>query len=324
VIADQKILVTGVSGTVARPLALHLAGDNEVWGAARFADADARAREAFSDQTAPGRRGLSTRQELEAAGVRTVAVDLGSGDLGDLPDDFTLVLHLAWMRAGLAHLDAALRTNVEGAGLVLHHCRKARAALVMSGMGVYSPHDDPWHPYTESDPVGRASTAFAPTSPACKLGLEAVARFCGRAYGLPVTITRLNTFMGPPVSFPGMHIAAVLAGDEIVVPFDPSPHNPIHVDDMRWQLEPLLDAAGTAACITNWCGDDVTTAQEWARDAAAWSGRPARVRTQPVPGHPAGCLADPTRRASLTGPCRTRFADAFRTLYDVMAEAPPR
>jgi UDP-glucuronate 4-epimerase len=322
VIADEKILVTGVSGTVARPLALYLAGDNEVWGAARFAGTGARAREAFSDQTAPERRDLSTREELDAAGIRTVAVDLGAGDLGDLPDDFTLVLHLAWMRAGLTHLDAALRTNVEGAGLVLHHCRTARAALVMSGMGVYSPHDDPWHPYTETDPVGRAATAFAPTSPACKLGLEAVARFCARAFDLPVTITRLNTFMGPPVSFPGMHIAAVLAGDEIVMPFDPSPHNPIHVCDMRWQLEPLLDAAGTTACVVNWCGDDVTTAQEWARDAAAWSGRTERVRTQPVPGSPAGCVADPARRASLTGPCRTRFVDAFRTLYDAMAEVP--
>jgi len=319
VIADEKILVTGVSGTVARPLACHLAANNEVWGAARFAEATDRAREAFNDQTAPAQRRLSTREQLEAAGVRTVAVDLGSGDVGDLPDDFTIVLHLAWMRAGLAHLDAALRTNVEGAGMVLHHCRRAKAALVMSGMGIYSPHDDPWHAYTESDPVGRAATAFAPTSPACKLGLEAVARFCGRAFGLPVTIARLNTFMGPPGSFPGMHIAAVLGGEEIVVPHDPSPHNPIHVDDMQWQLEPLLDAASTTACTTNWCGDDVTTAQDWAHAAAAWFGSEARLRVQPVPGSPAGNVADAERRASLTGPCRTRFADAFRALYDEMA-----
>jgi nucleoside-diphosphate-sugar epimerase len=322
-VTDEKILVTGVSGTVARPLACSLAGDNEVWGAARFVDAAARAGEAFSAQTAPERRGLSTREALEEAGLHTVAVDLGSGDLSDLPDDFTIVLHLAWMRGDLGQLDAALRANVEGAGMVLHHCRKAKAALVMSGMGVYSPHDDPWHPYSEGDPVGRAATAFAPTSPACKLGLEAVARFCARAYDLPVTITRLNTFMGPPQSFPGMHIAAVLAGDEVVVPNDPSPHNPIHVDDMRWQLEPLLDAASTTACVTNWCGDEVSTAQEWACDAAAWSGREVRLRTQHVPCSPAGNIADPTRRASITGPCRTRFADAFRTLYDAMAAPEP-
>jgi len=320
VIADEKILVTGVSGTVARPLACHLAANNEVWGAARFASTNERAGEAFSDQTAPDRRRLSTREELEGAGVRTIVVDLASGDLGHLPDDFTVVLHLAWMRADLTHLDAALRTNVEGAGVVLHHCRKAKAALVMSGMGVYSPNDDPWHAYTESDPLGRAATAFAPTSPACKLGLESVARFCARAFDLPVTIARLNTFMGSPESFPGMHIAAALAGDELVAPNDPSPHNPIHLDDMRWQLEPLLDAASPTACITNWCGDDVTTAQEWVRDAAAWSRSEGRLRVEPVPCSPAGNIADPARRASITGPCRTSFAAAFRALYDEMAE----
>jgi UDP-glucuronate 4-epimerase len=300
VISGQKILVTGVSGTVARPLACHLASDNEVWGAARFAD------------------GRSTRETLEASGVRTVAVDVASGDLADLADDFTLVLHLAWMRADLASLDAALRTNVEGAGLLLQHCRNAKAALVMSGMGVYAPSDDPWHAYSETDPVGRAATAYAPTSPACKLGLESVTRFCARAFDLPVTIARLNTFMGSPQSFPGMHIAGVLAGDELVAPHDPNPHNPIHVDDMRWQLEPLLDAASTTACIVNWCGDDVTTAQDWVRDAAAWSGREARLRVQPVPCSPAGALADPSRRASITGPCRTSFADTFRALYEQM------
>jgi nucleoside-diphosphate-sugar epimerase len=322
VITGEKILVTGVSGTVARPIARHLAADNEVWGLARFAADSERGREAFSADTAPEHRHLSTRAELEAAGVRTIAVDLGGGDLGGVPDDFTVVVHLAWMRAGLEHLDAALRTNVDGAGAVLHHCRKARAALVVSGMGVYSPHSDPWHEYTETDPVGRAATPFAPTSPACKLGLEAVARFCARAFGLPVTIARLNTYMGPPESFPGMHIAAVLAGREVVVPNDPSPHNPIHADDMLWQLEPLLDAASPSVCLTNWCGDDVTTAQEWARDAAVWSGRDARVRVEPVPCSPAGNLADPARRAAITGPCRTRFGDAFRRLYDAMADGP--
>ena len=137
-----------------------------MWGIARFAD--------------PTRR-----QALEDAGITTRAVDLGEGDLADVPDDFTYVLHLAWTRADLSQLEASLRTNVEGAGLVLQHCRRAKAALVMSGMGVYSPSPDPWHLYTETDPVGRAATAYAPTSPASKLGLEAVARFCARAFDLP-------------------------------------------------------------------------------------------------------------------------------------------
>jgi nucleoside-diphosphate-sugar epimerase len=299
VIADEKILVTGVTGMVASPLARHLARDNEVWGVARFTDP-------------------ALRADLEQSGIRTHGVDLAEGDLAGFPEDFTYVLHLAWTRAGIDQLENAIRSNVEGAGLVLHHCRRAKAALVMSGMGVYSPSGDPWHAYTESDPVGRAATAYAPTSPASKLGLEAVARFCGRAFDLPVTITRLNTWMGGPGSFPGMHISAVLDGRPMVAPFDPNPHNPIHTDDMLWQLEPLLDAASTRAFITNWCGDDVTTAQDWMRWAGEWSGRDAHLAVRQVPCSPAGTLADATRRRSVTGPCRTSFPQAFRDLYDSM------
>jgi UDP-glucuronate 4-epimerase len=301
VISGEKILVTGASGNVARPLALHLAADNEVWGIARFAD--------------PVRR-----QELDDAGIRTLAVDLGAGDLSDVPDDFTYVLHLAWMRADLSELETSLRTNVEGAGLVLQHCRRAKAALVMSGMGIYSPSPDPWHPYTETDPIGRGATAYAPTSPASKLGLEAVARFCARAFDLPVTITRLNTFMGVAESFPGMHIGAVLAGRPIVAPHDPNPHSPIHTDDMLWQLEALLDAAGTTACVTNWCGDEVTTAQEWVAWASEWSGKPGTLEVHEVPCAPAGSSADPTRRRSITGPCRTNFRESYRALFDAMTD----
>jgi len=302
VISGEKILVTGVSGSVAGPLARYLAPDNDVWGIARFADA-------------------APRRALEDAGITTRVVDLGEGDLSDVPDDFTYVLHLAWTRADLSQLEASLRTNVEGAGLVLQHCRRAKAALVMSGMGVYSPSPDPWHLYTETDPVGRAATAYAATSPASKLGLEAVARFCARAFDLPITITRLNTFMGVPASFPGMHIGAVLADKPIIAPFDPNPHSPIHVDDMAWQLEALLDAASTTACITNWCGDEVTTVQEWVQWASEWSGVPGTLEVREVPCSPTGASADPTRRQSITGPCRTNFQESYRALYESMTDA---
>jgi nucleoside-diphosphate-sugar epimerase len=307
VISGERILVTGASGTIGAALATYLAAENDVWGIARFA----------------GSPGSSSRMELEAAGVTTRAVDLASGDFGDLPDDFTYVVHLAWMRADLEHLDDALRANVEGAGFVLQHCRKARAALVMSGMGVYSANDDPWWPYSERDPVGRGATAYAATSPACKLGLESVARFCARAFDLPVVITRLNTLTGLAASFPAMYIDGVANGRTLVAPSDPTPHSPIHIEDMKWMLEPLLDAANTPALVTNWCGDDATTVQDWVRDAASWLGRDASVEIHPVPGSPPGAMADPTRRRSLTGPCRTRFPDTFRALFtDITGQEP--
>ncbi|MDO8363104.1 MAG: NAD(P)-dependent oxidoreductase [Actinomycetota bacterium] len=303
-ITGTKILVTGVTGAVATPLAEHLAKSNEVWGVARF----------------NGPSAAADRERLHTLGITTRSLDLGDGDFSELPDDFTYVLHLSWMRAGLDQLEASLRTNVEGAGLLLQHCRKAKAALVMSGMGIYSAHDDPWHEYTETDPIGRGSTAYAPTSPASKLGVEAVARFCARAFDLPVVIPRLNTFHGVPGSFPGMHIQASIDGRSMIAPTDPNPHTPIHFADMALQLEALLDAAGTHALITNWCGDETVTAQEWMQRANELSanhpgGGSGRIEVRPAPGSPAGTRADPTRRRSITGPCTVPFWPAFDEIF---------
>jgi nucleoside-diphosphate-sugar epimerase len=307
-IADEKILITGVTGSVAEPLARFLATDNDVWGVARFAgDGDGDAR----------------RQALEDAGITTRAVDLGAGTFDDVPDDFTYVLHLAWTRADFAHLPDAMRVNVEGTGFVLQHCRRAKAALVMSSTAVYSGRDDPWYAYAEDDPIGQGATGqTAMTSPTTKVGMESVARFCARAFDLPVVISRLSTFMGTPNSFPGFHIQAVLGGHAMVAPHDPSPHSPIHIDDMKDQLEAILGVAATPAFVTNWCGDEVVTAQDWVRDAAALSGKEGKLVIGPaVPGAPAGSVSDPTRRRSITGPCRTDFAQAFRELYDTITAA---
>jgi UDP-glucuronate 4-epimerase len=301
-IEGEKILITGITGVVARPLAEFLAKNNEVWGVARFASTES----------------AGVRDELHTLGITTRSIDLGDGDFTDLPDDFTYVLHLAWMRAGLDQLEGALRTNVEGPGLLLQHCRKAKAALVMSGMGIYSPNQDPWHAYSERDPIGRGSTAYAPTSPASKLGIESVARFCARAFDLPIVITRLNTFTGVPDAFPGRHISAVLNSETMVAPTDPNPHSPIHPSDMRDQLESLLDAASTTALITNWCGDEVVTAQEWTQRASLLSGKQGRIEVKPAPGSPAGTRADPTKRQSITGPCKVSFWESFDQTYQTI------
>jgi nucleoside-diphosphate-sugar epimerase len=296
-ISGEKILITGITGMVATPLAHFLAKDNEVWGIARFADPAA-------------------RLPYEAAGIVTRAIDLGAPDFSDLPSDFTIVLHLSWLRAGLEELQVAIRTNVEGPGLLFQHCRKAKATLVMSGMGIYSPHPDPWHLYCEADPIGRAATAYAPTSPASKAGIEAVARFAARAFDMPIIITRLNTYMGTERTYPAHIIREVIAGRPIMVPNDPNPQSPVHIDDMKWQLEALLDAASTPASIINWGGDETMPVQEWAQMAGAWTGRPVTFDVQQVAGAPPGSASDPAMRKSITGPSRTIFRDEFRKLYD--------
>lgn len=298
-LSGKRILVTGVTGVGPWPIARKLARDNEVWGIARFADA---ARQA----------------EVEAAGIKAVAVDLASGDLSALPSNFDHVLHFAWWRGPLDRLDEAITVNVEATGFVLEHCRRARSALVVSGMGVYSGNPDPWHRYSEPDPLGRGATAYAETSPTCKVGMEAVARYCARAFDLPVTIARLNTVFGLPGAYHGNMIRRALDGEAMVAPCDPNPHSPIHTDDMADQIEALLDAAAVPALITNWCGDELITTQDAAARIEKLTGCPLPVGVRSFPGAPAGTAADPIRRRSITGPCKVSFWPALDRLAEEM------
>ncbi|MGE0386686.1 MAG: NAD-dependent epimerase/dehydratase family protein [Gammaproteobacteria bacterium] len=298
----RRILVTGVTGVGPWPIALGLARVNEVWGVARFSDA-------------------SRVAQVEAAGIRAVALDLGAGDLSALPTNFDHVLHFAWWRGPIERLDEAIRINVEATGFVLEHCRRARSALVISGMGVYSGRPDPWHLYTETDPLGRGATAYAETSPACKVGMEAVARYCARSFGLPVTIARLNTVFGLPGAYHGGMIRRAQAGEAMFAPCDPNPHSPIHTDDMADQIEALLDAAAVPALITNWCGDELVTTQDAAALIERLTGKPLPVEIRAVPGAPAGTAADPARRRSITGPCRVKFEPALARLAVQMLAA---
>lgn len=298
-ISGKKILVTGVTGMVGSPIAHYLAKDNEVWGAARFTDPE-------------------TRKPLEAAGIKTVAVDVGSGDFSNVPDDFTYVIHANWMRAGIAQLQEAIRNNIEGPGLLMQHTRKAKATLVVSGMPIYSPHADPKHLFTESDPIGNAGYAYAPTSPYSKAGVEAVARFCARAFNMPTVIMRLNTVMGATRGMFPQVIKAVLSGSPLQAPYDPNMHSPIHTDDMVWQVESLLGAAAVPALCVNWGSDEATAMQDWVAKINEWSGKDATVEVRTLAGAPISNPADPTLRKSITGPCRMDFWTELRKTYDAI------
>jgi len=292
----KKILVTGVSGQVAFPLAQWLARDNEVIGVARFADEEA-------------------IEKTKAAGIRPVRADLGAGDFADVPADVDYLLHFGFTRGGETEFDRAIRVNGEGTGLILQHCQRAKAALVVSSAAVYAPNDDPFHAHREDGALGRGFAPWSPTSPVTKVAEEAVARFAARAFGLPVTIARLNTVYGSPRNLPSTHIRQVMAGQKVTLPWDPNNHSPIHLEDMYAQLEPLLAAASTPATIVNWAGDEIVSAQHWCALAAELAGAKADLVVQKLPGAAPGNVADVERRRSITGPCSISFDEGFRRLY---------
>ncbi|HIL47457.1 MAG TPA: NAD-dependent epimerase/dehydratase family protein, partial [Acidimicrobiia bacterium] len=86
--SDRKILITGLTGQIGHPVARYLARDNEVWGVARY--------------SADG-----SRERAEAIGVHPHVADLETGDYGDLPTDFTHLVHFAAWQGPTPDFDRA-------------------------------------------------------------------------------------------------------------------------------------------------------------------------------------------------------------------------
>ena len=64
-----------------------------------------------------------------------LAVDLAEGDFSEVPDDFDYVLNFAVSFD--PSFDVVFSTIVEGLGLLMSHCRNAKAFLHCSTTGVY-------------------------------------------------------------------------------------------------------------------------------------------------------------------------------------------
>jgi nucleoside-diphosphate-sugar epimerase len=296
VLSGEKVLITGPAGQIAFPLAKFLAADNEVWGIARFADAESQAR-------------------VDALGVTTRVCDLAVGDFTDVPDDFTYVVHLAAFQGPGDDFDHAIRVNAEGTGLLLAHCRRAKAALVMSTHSVYRPHEDPLHVYRETDPLGEVNSALSPPYSMSKIAQEAVARAAARQLDLPVVIARMNASYGPNGGLPVYHLDAAVAGERVTTRWDPCPYMPIHEDDINEQTAALLEAATVPARIVNWGGDDAVSVQEWCAFFAELTGHEVPVDVVATPGTLRGSIADPTARAAVTGPCQVHWKDGLRAAF---------
>jgi nucleoside-diphosphate-sugar epimerase len=292
-LTGEKILITGPAGRIAYGLAKTLAPQNEVWGIARFSDP-------------------RSRDEVEALGVTTRAVDYGDGDFGDLPKDFTYLLHIA---ADFGEdYERGLRVNAEGTGLLLSHCRNVKAALVMSTVTVYKPHPDPFHAFREDDPIGDAGLPTPQPYSIVKIAEEAVARYCAREFNLPITIARMGSAYGDRGGLPLWHLQAIAEGKPVVARWDPLPYSPIHYDDINAQMEALIDAATVPATIVNWAGDVPVTVQEWSHYFGELLGVDVELQVQVVPGASIGSVGDHTKRTTITGPCTVHWRDGFRDM----------
>lgn len=236
-----KILITGASGQVAVPIATALAPDNEVWGIARFTDS-------------------ATRERLEKGGVRCESINMAAGDFTDLPSDFDYILNFAVAKSG--RWDKDLAANAESAGLLMAHCRGAKAFLHCSSGAVYDPPGD--EPRTERTVLGDNHKPLLPTYSITKIAGEVVVATMARALGVPTTIARLNVPYGDNGGWPLFQLELMLSGIPITVPpGGPAVYNPIHEDDIIATIPKLLEAASVPATTVNWAGDEYVSLQEW-------------------------------------------------------------
>lgn len=290
---DEKILITGPAGQIAFPLAERLARQNEVWGIARFSDA-------------------KTRERVEKAGIQARRVDLADPDWGDLPTDFSVILHLAAVIVPGTDYDSAIRINAEGTGKLMDRHRSARACLSMSTCGVYLSPEDTSRPVREDDALGGSHQPYAPTYCVSKIAQEAVTRFAASSFELPTTIARMNAAYGDNGGLPSMVADMVLAEQPIPLLPGHSVCSPIHEDDIYAHTAGLVAAASTDATITNWGGDEPVDLRELGEYIAALVGKQARFAESEDGIHQYDL--DPARRIELAGPCTVKWKDGVRRM----------
>ncbi len=288
----RTIVITGATGQVAEPVAVALAADNQVIGAARFKDA-------------------SARQRLEGAGVRCVAIDLARGDVGGLPADADYVVNFAVSKTNDWDLD--LQANCGGLAALMEHHQGAGAFLHCSTTGVYKPMGH--HVFAEGDELGdnHGVWPFLRTYSISKIAAEATARWAAVRFGIPTTVARLSVPYGDRGGWPAIHLEMMLNGTDIPVHADaPSVYHPIHEDDIVAMVPALLGAASTPAVTVNWGGDEAASIEDWCGFLSELTGVPARFA--PTRDTIDSVQIDLTRMHQLVGSTTVGWRDGIRRM----------
>lgn len=257
-ITGKRVLVTGVTGWVAGPLAASMAAaGNTVYGAARFRDAAA-------------------REPVEATGVTPVAVDLASGAFDEVPEAIDVVLHFAVGK--LNKFEAAFAVNAEGSADLMQavHDRASGASPTFfhcSSTAVYEPHDH--EPRKETDLLGDSHRPMPgmPTYSISKIAAEVLVRHTSKRLQMPTVIARLNVPYGDTYGWMMFHLMMMERGMAVPVHVNqPTSYNPIHADDIARSIPYLLSMAEVPAQIVNWGGDEICSIEDWCTEMGRLTG----------------------------------------------------
>ena len=290
----KTIVIAGVTGQVARPVAMSLAERNEVIGAARFAR-------------------TGSNDELEAAGIRCVHIDLETGEVDQLPEDPDVVLNFAVAKTNDWTRD--LDANVGGVLSLIEQVQGAGALLHCSSTAVYKPLGH--HVFREEDPLGdnHGVWEFLRTYSTAKIAAEAAVRWAATRFELPTTIARLSVPYGANGGWPAIHLEMMCNGSAIPVHEDaPSIYHPLHDDDILASIPGLLAAASLPATTVNWGGKDAVSIEEWCGYLGELTG--LEPRFEPTATTIDSVAIDLSRLHELVGASRVEWRDGMRQMVE--------
>jgi nucleoside-diphosphate-sugar epimerase len=290
-----RILVTGVTGQVAGPLARSLVrAGNTVYGASRFADPAARA-------------------AVEGDGVVPVAIDLEEARLEEVPGGLDYVIHMAVSK----HRDftRALAANAEGSAFLVEKAAGVRSFLHCSSGAVYEPNGLVAH--VETDPLGdnHRPMGFLPTYSISKIAAESAVRYASRRFGVPAVIARLDVPYGPTHGWPKIMLELAQGGMATRVhPNGPNLHNFLHDDDLLSSLPYLLAQAAVPPPVFNWCSPEQVSIEDWTAELTRLTGVeiPLEVNAGCIPPNP----MDPSKLLALGWSPSVSWTDGFRRLAE--------
>jgi nucleoside-diphosphate-sugar epimerase len=295
-LAGSKILITGPTGQVARPVVAHYASRADVHALARFSKEQDRA-------------------DIAAMGANVLQADLADpAAIAAIPDDFDYVLNFAVVKSG--NFDYDLAANAEGLGFLMTHCRKARAFLHFSSTAVYQYNGQA--PRKESDPLGDNHRAMFPTYSISKIAAETVCRFVARQHRIPTTIARLSVPYGNNGGWMYYHMLMMQQGIPIDIhPERPNYYNLLHVDDYIDKIPYLLAAATPNVTTTNFGGSTRTSIEQWCAYLSELTGFEARFNeTTSAFG---SLHIDTTRMHELIGETKVDWREGIRRQLQCLA-----
>ena len=304
-ISGKKILITGVTGLIARPIALAMAMDNEVWGLSLFGESEAVA-----------------QAELETAGVRCIAWNMATDPFpADVPADITHVLHTAMLRETESY-DAAVEVNGIACARLMERFCDAEAFFFISSTAIYK-HLDPQHHHKETDPLG-GGLIFIPAYQVSKIAAEAVVRSLAQLYDLPTVIIRPGICYGPGSwgGVPVLFLNKMLKGEPIELPPEGNTYcMPIHVDDIARFAPAMFESASVPATIINMAGDEAVKDTDYIDYISEITG----ISVEYLRGeyYRDNYLTDNSRRENIAGKCEIHWkqgiADTIRAHFPDMA-----